>query len=92
MAEGRALTLKELVALLEARWEMEVSVLEGGGCVLYSSIAPPAGQGVDGDGGAEVVAEASGGGADGGAVLLRASCYDEELDEDVDAPRVIYRD
>ena len=94
VAEGRALTLKELVALLEARWEMEVSVLEGGGCVLYSSIAPPAGQkGWMETAVREVVAEASGGGgADGGAVLLRASCYDEELDEDVDAPRVIYRD
>ena len=66
----------------------------GGGCVLYSSIAPPAGQkGWMETAVREVVAEASGGGgADGGAVLLRASCYDEELDEDVDAPRVIYRD
>ena len=91
-------TLKELVALLEERIGLELSMLSIDGMTLYSSLAPPAQQktwmAMPVHAVVEAVAEGKGRRATGAApttVRLQASCYDEESEEDVEVPPVVYR-
>ena len=92
--EGPAeLTLGALVKALEKKLGLEVSMLSKGSATLYSSLAPPSRQkewmpmGV-----AAAVGAATGVSprADE-TLLLLASCYDEESEEDVEMPPIAYR-
>ena len=92
VAPSAEYTLAELVAHLEAEIGGELSMLSREGATLYSSLAPPAqqkewlGQTVP-----EVVEAATGKPSRAKTLLLQASFYDEEKDEDVEAPTVAYR-
>ncbi|EOD15040.1 hypothetical protein EMIHUDRAFT_459406 [Emiliania huxleyi CCMP1516] len=91
---GGELRLSQLVARLEERFGHEVSFLStSGGMLLYSPLSPPASQqrwlsmGVG-----AAVDEALGGGRGGERLVqLQASLYDEESEEDVEAPPILYR-
>ena len=91
---GGELRLSQLVARLEERFGHEVSFLStSGGMLLYSPLSPPASQqrwlsmGVG-----AAVDEALGGGRGGDRLVqLQASLYDEESEEDVEAPPILYR-
>ena len=88
------LTLSQLVALLEEKLGVEVSMLSKGSTTLYSSLAPPSQQkSWMGMSVRQTVAAATGKpDASGGAALyLQASCYDEESEEDVEMPMIAYR-
>jgi len=104
VAEAEAPTLGALVRVLEARLGSEVSFVTYRGLTLYSSLTPPANQraylqmGVR-DAATAVVTGGGGGGGGGsgsdapppsGSVLLHASVYDEEAEEDVEAPAVVW--
>ena len=86
------LTLAALVSHLETELQLEVSMLSKDGMTLYSTLAPPARQrewmqmGVS-----KVVEDAAGTSVVGQAVSLQASCYDEEQEEDVEVPTVVYQ-
>ena len=84
--------LKELVALLEAKLGLELSLLSVDGMTIYSSLAPPAQQRAwMGMPVRAVVQAAKGGQIRSQTIRMQASCYDEEQDEDVDVPVVAYR-
>ena len=86
------LTLQELVAQLEARLQLELSMLSKGGMTLYSSLAPPAQQKVwMGLPVHAAVEAATGQPARQQTLRLQASVYDEEKEEDVEVPTVEYR-
>ena len=87
------LTLKELVGELEARLGLEVSFLSAGSTTLYSSLQPPSNQKAwMPEAVSRVVGEATGKPPPPGAtILLQASCYDEDADEDMEVPTVAYR-
>jgi len=90
--EGRELLLKELVQLLEERFQLELSMLSFRGQTLYSSIAPPSQQkfwlslGVR-----EVISNTTGQKPRSGTIFLQANCYDDESEEDVEIPTIAYR-
>ena len=99
VAEADAPTLGALVRVLEAQLGCEVSFLTYRGLTLYSSLSPPANQqaylqmGVR-DAATAVVTGDGGSGSDApppsGSVLLHASVYDEEAEEDVETPAVVW--
>lgn len=94
--EPEELTLAQLVGRLESRLDVELSMLSCRGRTIYSSLAPPAQQQAWMAMGVHSVAAAALGLPDGSlaaeaVVRLQASCYDEEADEDVDVPTVVYR-
>ena len=72
---------------------MEVSVLSRGSVTLYSSLAPPKKQKDWLPMGVQAAVEAATGVAARAeeTLLLQASCYDEEIEEDVEMPTVHYR-
>jgi ubiquitin-activating enzyme E1 len=85
------LTLQQLVKTLEDRLGHEVSLLASGSTTLYSSLTPPSQQkkwlpmGIR-----SVVEMATGHPPNGETILLHASCYDEEAEEDVEVPTIAY--
>ena len=95
VAAAEARTLQELVALLEARLGAEVSFLTSDGRTLYSSLSPPAQQ-ADylqmpvRDAAAAVASEAAAAPTEA-TLRLQVSVYDEETEEDVEVPTVVYR-
>ena len=81
------------VTLLEAQLKAEISFLTYGGRTLYSSLSPPAQQAAYWQmPGREVAAAAAAGEPPPPATLrLQASVYDEEAEEDVEVPVVVYK-
>ena len=81
---------QELVDSLEARSALEISMLSCAGMTLYSTLMPPSlqwqwlgmplGAGV----------QAACGHSAGGTLKFCASVYDDDSDEDVDLPTVVY--
>ena len=92
VGEAEAPTLRALVAVLEARLGAELSFLTHRGRTLYSSLSPPAQQPAYLEMGVrEAAAALLGDGAQPPrTVELHASVYDEEEEEDVEAPTVIF--
>jgi len=92
--EGRELTLSELVALLEERLGSEVSMLSHAGHTVYSSLAPPKSQTQWLQMPVKQVLAAL---ADSGRApreswcQLQVNAYDEDTEEDVEVPVVLYR-
>ena len=93
IAPPSELTMSQLVKDLEERFGMEVSVLSRGSVTLYSSLAPPKKQKEWLPMGVQAAVEAATGVAARAeeTLLLQASCYDEEIEEDVEMPTVHYR-
>ena len=93
VAEGRELSLAELVQLLEERLGLEISMLSYRSKTIYSSLAPPQRQkawmplGVR-----AALGDALGTPPRGGTLFLQANCYDDDAEEDVEVPTVAYRD
>ena len=86
------ISLRELVDELEAKFGSEVSLLSSGGMTIYSSLAPPSGQKAWLQMPVRAVVEAATGGDPCGEMfLLQASVYDDEEEEDLEAPPVVYR-
>lgn len=86
------LTLKELVEELEERLGLEVSMLSSGSSTLYSSLTPPSQQKTWLPLPVRSVVEAATNQPQSATtLLLQASCYDEESDEDVEVPTIAYR-
>ena len=86
------LTLKELVDELEERLGLEVSMLSSGSATLYSSLTPPSQQKAWLPQPVRSVVEAATGSpARSVTLLLQASCYDEDAEEDVEVPTIAYR-
>ena len=96
VAAAEARTLQELVALLEARLGAEVSFLTSDGRTLYSSLSPPSQQ-ADylqmpvRDAAAAVASEAAAATPTEATLRLQVSVYDEETEEDVEVPTVVYQ-
>ena len=81
------------MSLLEAQLKAEVSFLTYGGRTLYSSLSPPAQQAAYLQ---MPVREAAAAAAAGeppppATLRLQASVYDEETEEDVEVPVVVYK-
>jgi len=87
------LTLQALVQVLEKRLALELSLLSCGGMTLYSTLAPPARQKhwLAMPVRAAVAEACSRAACAGPAVQLQASVFDEVLEEDVEAPMILYR-
>jgi len=86
------LTLQQLVDDLEQRLGLEISFLSSGATMLYSSLTPPSSQKTWlGKGVRSAVEMATGQAPRGETLFLKASCYDSEAGEDVDAPTIAYR-
>lgn len=93
------LSLGELVERLEAELGLEITMLEYRADTIYSFLAPPKRQKEWMQMAVHEVAAAAGGGEGGGergaersgrALLLQATCYDEDAEEDVPLPTVEY--
>ena len=92
VASPTELTLGQLVACLEEKLQMEVSMLSCGAATLYSSVQQPAQQGEWLQQGVrDVAAAATKRAVRGDTIRLSAICYDEEAEDDVEVPTVAYR-
>ena len=80
------------MTLLEAQLKAEISFLTYGGRTLYSSLSPPAQQAAYLQMPVREAAAAAAGEPPPPATLrLQASVYDEEAEEDVEVPVVVYK-